>query len=186
MEKQRKIRKDKVTPPQDVNPNPTVIEEDDGYDDSLPMIDPDLEGIDEEGSSEVTEADYGFENDLPKVDEDVFEEVKKEENKEKEEPKKEIDYSSIPFEADEGAELSDTDEEFADGDSINPDKTKFRSEDEIVNTVIGEMNGADGLLGAVLPGGVSVDPAKSSDRIFEINFSLEPLLYKLDAEGRPK
>ncbi len=57
---------------------------------------------------------------------------------------------------------------------------------ERIRSVIDEMNGADGLLGTVRPGGVSVDPAKSSDRIFEINFSLEPLLYKLAAEGRPK
>ena len=34
--------------------------------------------------------------------------------------------------------------------------------------------------------GVSVDPAKSTDRIFEINFLLEPALYKQVAEGRPK
>ncbi len=57
---------------------------------------------------------------------------------------------------------------------------------ERIRSVIREMNAAEGLLGKVTPGGVSVDPAKSSDRIFEINFSLEPLLYKLAGEGRLK
>ena len=57
---------------------------------------------------------------------------------------------------------------------------------ERLRSVIADMNGADGLLGSVRPGGVSVDPAKSTDRIFEINFLLEPALYKQAAEGRPK
>ena len=65
-------------------------------------------------------------------------------------------------------------------------RTAAEGVNERIRSVIGEMNEADGLLGTVRPGGVSVDPAKSSDRIFEINFSLEPLLYKLAAEGRPK
>ena len=57
---------------------------------------------------------------------------------------------------------------------------------ERLRSVIGDMNGADGILGTVRPGGVNVDPAKSSDRIFEINFSLEPRLYKLAEEGKQK
>ena len=65
-------------------------------------------------------------------------------------------------------------------------RTAAEGVNERIRSVIGEMNGADGLLGTVRPGGVSVDPAKSSDRIFEINFSLEPLLYKQAAEGRAK
>ncbi len=65
-------------------------------------------------------------------------------------------------------------------------RTAAEGVNERIRSVIAEMSGADGLLGTVRPGGVSVDPAKSSDRIFEINFSLEPLLYKLAAEGRPK
>ena len=57
---------------------------------------------------------------------------------------------------------------------------------ERLRSVIGDMNGADGILGTVRAGGVNVDPAKSTDRIFEINFSFEPRLYKLAEEGRPK
>jgi hypothetical protein len=57
---------------------------------------------------------------------------------------------------------------------------------ERLRSVIGDMNGADGILGTVRPGGVNVDPAKSTDRIFEINFSLEPRLYKQAEEGRQK
>ncbi len=64
-------------------------------------------------------------------------------------------------------------------------RTAAEGVNERIRSVIGDMNTADGLLGTVRPGGISVDPAKSSDRIFEINFSLEPLLYKL-VEGRQK
>ena len=65
-------------------------------------------------------------------------------------------------------------------------RTAATGVNERIRSVIDEMNGADGLLGSVRPGGVSVDPAKSTDRIFEINFLLEPALYKQVAEGRPK
>ena len=65
-------------------------------------------------------------------------------------------------------------------------RTAAEGVNERIRSVIGEMNGADGLLGTVSPGGVSVDSAKSSDRIFEINFSLKPLLYKLTEEGGAK
>ena len=65
-------------------------------------------------------------------------------------------------------------------------RTAAEGVNERIRSVIGEMNGADGLLGTVRPGGVSVDSAKSSDRIFEINFSLAPLLYKQAAEGKAK
>jgi hypothetical protein len=57
---------------------------------------------------------------------------------------------------------------------------------ERIRSVIDDMNGAEGLLGKVTPGGVSVDPTKSSDRIFEINFALEPRLYRQAQEVRSK
>ena len=66
-------------------------------------------------------------------------------------------------------------------------RTSADGVNERVRAVIAEMNGADGLLGAVRPGGVSVDPSKSTDRIFEINFALEPRLYTpVAADGRRK
>ncbi len=67
-------------------------------------------------------------------------------------------------------------------------RTAAEGVNQRVRHMIGEMNGADGLLGAVKPGGVSVDPAKSSDRIFEIIFSLAPRSYKpaAAADGRRK
>ena len=66
-------------------------------------------------------------------------------------------------------------------------RTSADGVNERVRSVISEMNGADGLLGTVKPGGISVDPAKASDRVFEIRFELEPRLYKLAAtEGRSK
>ena len=42
------------------------------------------------------------------------------------------------------------------------------------------------VFGNVTPGGVSVDPAKSSDRIFEVNFALDPRAYHLAAERKSK
>ena len=66
-------------------------------------------------------------------------------------------------------------------------RTSADGVNERVRSVIAEMNGAEGLLGTVKPGGISVDPAKATDRIFEIKFELEPRLYKLAAtDGRPK
>ena len=43
-----------------------------------------------------------------------------------------------------------------------------------------------GLFGTVTPGGVSVDPSKSTDRIFEVNFALEPRSYQLASERKAK
>ncbi len=43
-----------------------------------------------------------------------------------------------------------------------------------------------GLFGTVTPGGVSVDPSKSTDRIFEVNFALEPRGYQLASERKAK
>ncbi len=65
-------------------------------------------------------------------------------------------------------------------------RTDAEGVNERVSEVIAEMNAADGLLGVVTPGGVSVDPAKSSDRIFEINFSFEPRVYRFAAERKSK
>ena len=65
-------------------------------------------------------------------------------------------------------------------------RTSAEGVTERIRSVIGEMNGAEGILGAVRPGGVSVDSAKSSDRIFEINFKLEPRCYKFAAERKSK
>ena len=65
-------------------------------------------------------------------------------------------------------------------------RTAANGVNERLRSVIGDMNGADGILGTVRPGGVNVDPAKSTDRIFEINFSLEPRLYKQAEDGRQK
>ena len=66
-------------------------------------------------------------------------------------------------------------------------RTSAEGVNERVRSVIAEMNGADGLLGSVKPGGVSVDPAKSTDRVFEIKFALEPRVYKpAAADGRRK
>ena len=55
-----------------------------------------------------------------------------------------------------------------------------------IRSFIAEMKGADGLFGTVTPGGVSVDPAKSSDRIFEVNFALEPRAYRFATERKGK
>ena len=65
-------------------------------------------------------------------------------------------------------------------------RTSAEGVTERIRTVIGEMNGAEGILGTVRPGGLSVDSAKSSDRIFEINFELEPRCYKFAAERKSK
>lgn len=46
---------------------------------------------------------------------------------------------------------------------------------------ISDMNQADGLLGNVTPGGILVDPAKPSERTFEIKFALDPRGYTLPA-----
>ena len=65
-------------------------------------------------------------------------------------------------------------------------RTSAEGVNERIRSVIGDMSGAEGLLGTVRPGGVSVDPAKSSDRIFEINFALEPRCYKFASERKSK
>lgn len=59
-------------------------------------------------------------------------------------------------------------------------RTKGDGVEKRLKAFITEMNNADGLLGKVTPGGVSVDAANSSDRIFDIRFALAPLCYKLD------
>ena len=52
--------------------------------------------------------------------------------------------------------------------------------EERLKAFISDMNSADGLLGKVTPGGVSVDTANSNERVFDIKFALAPLCYKFD------
>ena len=65
-------------------------------------------------------------------------------------------------------------------------RTDAEGVNERIRSFIAEMKAADGLFGTVSPGGVSVDSAKSSDRIFEINFALEPRAYRFDTERKGK
>lgn len=57
-------------------------------------------------------------------------------------------------------------------------RTAMNGIDDRIRTLIAAMNDAEGLLGTVSPGGNSVDPSKSNEGIFEVNFVLEPRFYK--------
>ncbi len=64
-------------------------------------------------------------------------------------------------------------------------RTDAEGVNERVRGVILKMRTAN-RFGTVTPGGVSVDPAKSTDRIFEINYALEPHAYRLASERKAK
>ena len=64
-------------------------------------------------------------------------------------------------------------------------RTAAEGVNERIRGFILEMRAAE-VFGNVTPGGVSVDPAKSSDRIFEVNFALDPRAYHLATERKSK
>ncbi len=64
-------------------------------------------------------------------------------------------------------------------------RTDAEGVNERVRGFIVEMRSAE-LFGTVTPGGVSVDPAKSTDRIFEVNFALDPRAYRSAPERKAK
>lgn len=59
--------------------------------------------------------------------------------------------------------------------------------EERIRAVISALNEAGGVFGAISAGGISVDTAKPTERLFEIRFTREPRVFRLDApEGRAK